>query len=161
MARTAAELPRGQRITDYISLGVMERTFPLMRMKEVLGRTGADTTRNNEAFGCPGASRGKNAYPQIRFVSLVESGTRVLFGTRLGGYHTGEITLAKEVIGHLKPRMLCIADRNFFGFALWEQARATGAELLWRVKKNVLLQPHKRLKDGSFLSEVYPSIENR
>jgi hypothetical protein len=30
---------------------------------------------NDEAFGRPGASRGDSAYPQFRFVSLVESGT--------------------------------------------------------------------------------------
>lgn len=36
-----------------------------------------------EAFGRPGASRGSSAYPQIRFVSLVENGTHVLFGRQL------------------------------------------------------------------------------
>ena len=30
---------------------------------------------------------------------------------------------------------LCLADRNFFGFELWNQAHSTGADLLWRVKK--------------------------
>jgi len=29
MARTIAELPKGTRITDYISLGVLTKTFPL------------------------------------------------------------------------------------------------------------------------------------
>ena len=26
--------------------------------------------------------------------------------------------------------------RHFYGFELWRRARATGADLLWRVKKN-------------------------
>ncbi len=39
----------------------------------------------NETFGRPGASRGSSAYPQIRFVSLVENGTHVLFGSRMAG----------------------------------------------------------------------------
>src|SRR5262249_42447933 len=43
----------------------------------------ADTKENREAFGRPGASRGSAAYPQIRFVSLVENGTHVLFGTEM------------------------------------------------------------------------------
>ncbi len=34
----------------------------------------ADEKDNAEAFGCPGSSRGQSAYPQIRFVSLVENG---------------------------------------------------------------------------------------
>ena len=42
----------------------------------------ADTRANEQAFGRPGASRGSSAYPQIRFVSLVENGTHVLFGSR-------------------------------------------------------------------------------
>ena len=45
----------------------------------------ADTGENRVAFGRPGASRGESAFPQVRFVALVENGTHVLFGTRLGG----------------------------------------------------------------------------
>ena len=53
--------------------------------------------------------------------------------------------------------MLCLADRNFFGFELWNEARSTGADLLWRVKKNLRLPCEKRLPDGSYLSRIYPS----
>ena len=42
----------------------------------------ADEKVNEDAFGRPGASRGSSAYPQIRFVSLVENGTHVLFGSQ-------------------------------------------------------------------------------
>ena len=117
----------------------------------------ADEKDNEKTFGRPSASRGKSAYPQIRFVSLVENGTHVLFGTRMGGVDTGEITLAKEVLTSLVTGMLCLADRNFFGFELWNQARATGADLLWRIKKNLRLPCEKRLPDGSYLSRIYAS----
>jgi len=82
-------------------------------------------------------------------------------GTRLGGYATGEITLAQEVIASLQKGMLCLADRNFFGFALWNQARATGADLLWRVKKNLRLVADQRLPDGSYRSRIYASERDR
>jgi hypothetical protein len=49
----------------------------------------ADTAANRAAFGCPGASRGESAFPQLRFVALVENGTHVLFGARLGGLCRG------------------------------------------------------------------------
>jgi hypothetical protein len=117
----------------------------------------ADEQANAEAFGRPGASRGSSAYPQIRFVSLVENGTHVLFGNKMEACTAGEITLAKEVLPHLRQGMLCLADRNFFGFALWKQAQAAGAALLWRVKKNLRLACEKRLSDGSYLSRIYPS----
>ena len=117
----------------------------------------ADEEVNEKAFGRPGASRGSSAFPQIRFVSLVENGTHVLFGSKMEAYATGETTLAKAVIPRLGKGMLCLADRNFFGFALWQQAQTTGAELLWRVKKNMRLACEKRLPDGSYLSRIYPS----
>jgi len=267
MARTVAELPKGSRITDYISLGVVAKTFPAATVKSVLETTGrssqrqrelpahvvvyyvialalymqssyrevlrcllegiqwllnptarlkvtgksgisqartrlgveplrqlhdqvvrpiarkttkgawfrgwrvvsldgstldvADERANEEAFGRPGANRGKSAYPQIRFVSLVENGTHVLFGSQMGSWGTGELALGKGVLPWLGPDMLCLADRYFFGFEFWQQARATGAHLLWRIKKNLRLACEKRLADGSYLSQIYPSHYNR
>jgi hypothetical protein len=117
----------------------------------------ADTQENQDAFGRPGASRGSSAYPQIRFVSLVENGTHVLFGTEMAGCSTGEITLTKSVLSRLKPGMLCLADRGFLGYELWKQAQATGADLLWRGKKHLRLEREKELADGSYLSRIYPS----
>lgn len=121
----------------------------------------ADEKGNNEAFGRPGASRGESAYPQIRFVSLVENGTHVLFGSRMADYATSEIALAKTVLPSLGKGMLCLADRGFFGFEMWRQAAATGADLLWRVRKNILLPCEKRLPDGSYRSRIYASEKDR
>jgi hypothetical protein len=117
----------------------------------------ADESANDAAFGRPGASRGTSAFPQLRFVSLVENGTHVLFGTQLGPYATAEIALAKTVLGALRKGMLCLADRNFFGFQLWAQARSTGADLLWRIKINARLPREQALVDGSYLSRIYPT----
>src|SRR3712207_1428113 len=78
----------------------------------------ADTAANRAAFGGPGASRGASAFPQLRFVALVENGTHVLFGARLGRLAEGETTLARAVLtAALRPGMLCLADpdRQFFG----------------------------------------------
>jgi hypothetical protein len=121
----------------------------------------ADEKGNNEAFGRPGASRGESAYPQIRFVSLVENGTHVLFGSQMADYATSESALAKAVLPSLRKGMLCLADRGFFGFEMWKQAAATEADLLWRVRKNILLPCEKRLPDGSYLSRIYPSQQDQ
>jgi Transposase DDE domain len=121
----------------------------------------ADEAANDQAFGRPGASRGISAFPQLRFVALVENGTHVLFGTQMGPYASGEITLAKAVLSALRKGMLCLADRNFFGFAMWAQARSTGADLLWRVKTNARLPRQQPLADGSYLSRIYPSQSDR
>ncbi len=204
MARTLAALPAGSRITDYISLGVVAKFFPMEKVREVLKETGrasvrqrdlpahvviyyvialalymrssyrevlrclleglqwlldpsvqvkvagksgisqarsrlgaepvkrlydavvapiagkrtkgawyrqwklvsldgstldvADTAENDKAFGRPKASRGSSAYPKIRFVGLLESGTHVLWAARMSKYATDEITLAQSVV---------------------------------------------------------------
>jgi hypothetical protein len=121
----------------------------------------ADTEDNRAAFGCPGAGRGESAFPQLRFVALVENGTHVLFGARLGPYAEGETTLAHDVLGALRPGMLCLADRQFFGHALWQAAVAGGADLLWRGKHNLRLPREAVLADGSYLTTVYPGDKER
>jgi len=121
----------------------------------------ADTEENRAAFGRPEASRGESAFPQVRFVALVENGTHVLFGARLGGLADGETTLAHDALPALRPGMLCLADRQFFGHALWQAAAATGADLLWRVRRNLRLPREAVLADGSYLTIVYPGEKDR
>ena len=41
---------------------------------------------------------------------------------------------ARLLPAKLEPGMLVLADRNFFGFKLWQMACASGAKLAWRVK---------------------------
>jgi hypothetical protein len=121
----------------------------------------ADTEENRTAFGRPEASRGASAFPQLRFVALVENGTHVLFGARLGSFTDGETTLAHAALPALQPGMLCLADRQFFGHALWQEAAATGADLLWRVKRNLRLPREVRLADGCYLTTIYPREKDR
>ena len=267
MARTVATLPAGSRITDYISLGVIARFFPLEKIREVLhetkrasqrerdlpapvvvyyvialalymrssyrevlrcliegvqwlldpstpvkvaGKSGisqarsrlgsqplkklyeavvspiaekrtrgawyrqwrlvsldgstldvADTAVNDRAFGRPGASRGSSAYPKIRFVGLLENGTHVLWAAQVDRYAEDEITLAEAVVPALKKGMLCLADRFFPSYELWRKATRTGADLLWRVRRNARLEVDRRLPDGSYLSRIYRSTADR
>jgi Insertion element 4 transposase N-terminal/Transposase DDE domain len=121
----------------------------------------ADTEANCAEFGLRGASRGASAFPQLRFVALVENGTHVLFGAQLGRYAEGETTLAQAALAALRPGMLCLADRQFFGHALWQAAAATGADLLWRGKHNLRLPREVVLADGSYLTTIYPSDKDR
>jgi hypothetical protein len=117
-----------------------------------------DTTANVEAFGRPPRSgRGEQnvGYPQIRMVGLVECGTHVVFDAAIGPLRTGEHALARDVFTSLAPGMLLLADRGFFGVDLWQTAAATGADLLWRVRKDVVLAVVEQLPDGSYLSEIF------
>jgi len=48
MARTVATLPTGSRITDYISLGVIAKFFPLEKVREVLEQTNRASVRERD-----------------------------------------------------------------------------------------------------------------
>jgi hypothetical protein len=121
----------------------------------------ADTVDNDKTFGRPGASRGNSAYPKIRFVALLENGTHVLWAARMDKYSTDELTLAEEVVPALRKGMLCLADRFFPSYKLWQKAAKTGADLLWRTRRNARLEVDKRFPDGSYLSRIYPTTSDR
>ena len=124
----------------------------------------ADTPENDQEFGRQISSRGKrkSAFPKVRFVSLIENGSRVLFGMVWGPYATtSEMDLAWQAIKSLKAGMICLADRYYYGYELWKAASETGADLLWRTKSNLILKPHKFLADGSYLSYLYASQYDR
>ena len=48
MARTLASLPAGSRITDYISLGVIAKAFPLAAIRSVLAKTKKASIRQRD-----------------------------------------------------------------------------------------------------------------
>ena len=48
MSRTVATLPAGSRITDYISLGVVAKTFPLDRVHAALATTEKESARERD-----------------------------------------------------------------------------------------------------------------
>jgi hypothetical protein len=50
--------------------------------------------------------------------------------------------------------MLLLADKGFYSYALWNEAAATKADLLWRVKDNIHLPVARELPDGSYLARV-------
>ncbi|MER7843368.1 IS4 family transposase, partial [Kitasatospora sp. NPDC096077] len=70
-------------------------------------------------------------------------------------------TLARRLFAHLREGMLLLADRGFYGFELWQAARASGADLLWRVRTNAALPVLRLLSDGSYLSTVHAEPDRR
>ena len=120
----------------------------------------ADEAANAEFFGYPGASRGQSAFPQARLLGLVECGTHVVVAAEIAPYGHSEQAMAAQMLsGTLRPDMLVLADRNFYGFKLWRLACASGAKLAWRVKSNLKLPVERVLPDGSYLSSVFDSAD--
>jgi hypothetical protein len=117
-----------------------------------------DTQANVDAFGRPprsGRGEANVGYPQIRMVGLVECGTHAVFDAAIGPLRTGEQELARRVLACLRSGMLLLADRGFYSVQLWQAAASSGADLLWRVRKDIVLAVVEQLPDGSYLSEIY------
>lgn len=124
----------------------------------------ADTEANVEWFGRPASSRGEGrggAFPQVRVLGLAECGSHAIIDAAVGTYRQGEQALTEQVLRSLLPGMLLLADRGFFSYSLWAKARATEADLLWRMKSNAVLPVEKRYRDGSFASRIYPGTTAR
>jgi hypothetical protein len=120
-----------------------------------------DSRDNVRTFGKPPSSRGKTVFAQIRWVALAEVGTHILFAARMAGWRVSEYAMALQLVSGLESGMLCLADRLFYGFEMWSKAAGTGADLLWRVQKNIPLPRLRTLKDRSYLSEVRPRSTER
>lgn len=122
----------------------------------------ADEVANAEYFGYPGASRGSSAFPQARLLGLVECGTHVVTAAEVAPYARSEQAMAAQLLPtKLHRDMLVLADRNFYGFKLWQIACVSGAKLAWRVKSNLKLPVQRMLGDGSYLSIVFDSQDSR
>jgi hypothetical protein len=111
----------------------------------------ADTPANEAEFGRSGSGK-YTPFPQVRVVGLGECGTHAIVAAAFAGFRTPERELAHQLLGALEPGMLAVADRGFYSYRMWQQAQATGADLLWRVPATVTLRVVQALPDGSYLS---------
>ncbi|MFB6989509.1 IS4 family transposase [Streptomyces sp. NPDC056304] len=115
-----------------------------------------DTEANADFFGRPGSGRGqrRSSYPQVRVAALVECGTHAVFAAATGPLSVHEQHLIPGLLNRRGPGMLVMADRGITGFELWRASSGTGADLLWRVRKKVVLPVLEQLGDGSYLSRI-------
>jgi transposase IS4-like protein/DDE family transposase len=114
-----------------------------------------DTPDNTKAFGLSKTDGLRSSYPQVRVVGLGECGSHAIVAAAVSGSDTGEQTLLPQLFESFEPDMLVLADRNFYGYHLWQQALQTGASLLWRVISSISLPVAVELPDGSYLSVIF------
>ena len=114
-----------------------------------------DTPSNVAAFGTPSAGERNSPHPQVRVVGLAECGSHALVAAALGTGTTHEQALLPQLFDSLQTDMLLLADRGYYSYQLWRDARETGAELLWRVTTNLSLPVLRELPDGSYLSVIH------
>lgn len=116
-----------------------------------------DEPDNAQHFGYPGSRTGHAGYPQAQGAVLVECATHAIIDANIGPYRASEWEVCQPLLKSLTPGMLCLADRGFNGYRHWQEARQTGADLLWRCAQNRQLPVVKLLADGSYLSVISSS----
>jgi hypothetical protein len=121
----------------------------------------ADESANAQEFGYPGSRTGHAGYPQAQCGLLIECGTHAVMAANLGRYRDSEWQVCAPLLRALNSTMLCLADRGFSGYEHWQAAKQTGAQLLWRAVNNRQLPVKQELSDGSYLSVIYPSDQQK
>ena len=106
-------------------------------------------------------SRAPAAFPQARVLNVCEAGTHVLWRSLIKPHRRSEIPMARYLMRFLQCDMLLLWDRNFLCYDLLQQVRERQAQLLARIKKNMIFTPIRSLGDGSFLAKLYPSPRHR
>lgn len=115
-----------------------------------------DTADNVEAFGKKPHRDGESPFPQVRIVGLGECGTHAIVAAAIDSWRAYERELLERILDDVEPDMVVLADRGFFSYELWCQARQTEAELVWRISDNVEVPVLEWLPDGSYRSELLP-----
>jgi hypothetical protein len=112
-----------------------------------------DTEANVQGLGRP-TDTTRRPFPQVQVIGLGECGTHAVIAAEIGTVRVGEREMAEKLAPALEPGMLVIADRGFYGFQLWAELMAAGADLIFRVPANAGLPPGEVLPDGSYMSEI-------
>jgi Insertion element 4 transposase N-terminal/Transposase DDE domain len=120
-----------------------------------------DSAANCAAFERSNGARGQGAFPLVRKMTLVEVGTHVELALAMGGWQHSEAKLAASLVTKLPSDSLLMMDRGLFGFSLWKLVADAKIQVLARVSSVPILEPIRRLADGSFLAKIYSKSYDR
>jgi hypothetical protein len=117
-----------------------------------------DTPANERIFGRRRTPRGRAAFPQAKLITLLEVGVHAVFDLLVRPHQRHELIPGLALVRRSVRRgMLVLWDRGFYSFTMLRAILEQGAHFLGRAKANIVLEPVRRLSDGSYLADVYPS----
>ena len=83
-------------------------------------------------------------------------GTGALVGATIGPYTVGEQTLARDLLGGVRPGDARAGRPQLPVHTLARDVLATGAHVLWRASASFRLTPIRVLADGTYLALLHP-----
>ncbi|MDR1082119.1 MAG: hypothetical protein LBQ79_14475 [Deltaproteobacteria bacterium] len=116
---------------------------------------------NAEYFGCKPLEKWEMAFPYIKVVSFVETGTQIVTASEIGPNKLNEQAMACSLIGYnyMNPGMLILDDNKIFSVNFWTMASDTGADLLWRARTDFPFPVDMELPDKSYLTRVQNKVD--
>ena len=121
-----------------------------------------DTPANRRALGAASNQHGPAAFPQVRLAALCEVGCHAVTDVAIGSYHHSEQALSARLLQRLPAGRLVLLDRGLSYFPLIQIVRRRRSHVLARVKAAQRELPVEQvLPDGSYLSTIYPSSNDR
>jgi hypothetical protein len=117
-----------------------------------------DTPANRRALGSASNQHGAGAFPQLRLAALCEVGVHAITDVQMGRYDASEQELSLKLLRRLPKGRLVLMDRGLSYYELIAAVLRRKSQVLARVKaKQRDLPVEKELRDGSYLSTIYPS----
>lgn len=124
-----------------------------------------DSAANWDAFGGHegNGQRAGSAYPTVRVVALMAARSHVIKDLRFADYHTGEVTLARQLWPQIPDHSLVLVDRGFLIAAALCGLADDGSNRHWltRAKSTTRLRVIKHLGKGDDLVEILLSDDTR
>ena len=121
-----------------------------------------DTQSNARVFGYPGTRPGtRAAFPKVRLVLLIETGTHLIVDALMCPYRIGERVRVKKLLRSVTAGMLLMWDRGLHSYAMVQATLAQQCNYLGRVPKNVKFPVEKVLEDGSYMSWIAPDSKSK
>jgi hypothetical protein len=98
-----------------------------------------DTPANQRAYPQPKTPKPGLGFPQMRLVVLLAFASCCLVGCALGpcqGKQTGETALFRQLLGHLRPGDVVVADRYYCSYWLVALLQRGGADVCFRLHQS-------------------------
>lgn len=121
-----------------------------------------DSAANARVFGYPGTRPGtKAAFPKVRLVLLVETGTHLIIDALMCPYRIGERVRVQKLLRSVTEGMLLMWDRGLHSYKMVNATIKQSCHYLGRLPANVKFEVEQALDDGSYLSWIYPDGKSR
>lgn len=106
---------------------------------------------------CEADAKNPQNCAKIKFGAVMETGSHAYIDAEYGTVLNSEQDFADALIGHLGAGNLLIGDRYYRSVLNIQRVKEQGSDVLFRATSNMVLEPVKRLYDGSYLAVIKAS----